>query len=153
MGKFSQKWVSRIRAYQLPGPRSLRQCPGRRLHSAPALSIERKVGQYGEYGESSPADGGEHPGKPRILGCGRIDCIPLQSEYFTIRLANSIITVNYKSNTMKTRIKEISERFKAEEKQEVAAKQRELEDASTSNHRRDFLKKSLLGGLGLGGMM
>lgn len=54
---------------------------------------------------------------------------------------------------MKSRIKEISEKFKAEEKQEAAAKQLELQDPSTTNQRRDFLKKSLLGGLGLGGMM
>ncbi|HLW30914.1 MAG TPA: hypothetical protein VKX40_01540, partial [Aequorivita sp.] len=54
---------------------------------------------------------------------------------------------------MKSTIKQLTEKFKAEEKAESAAKMVELQDPTTSNRRRDFLKKSLLGGLGLGGMM
>src|SRR5690606_29360818 len=54
---------------------------------------------------------------------------------------------------MKSTIKQITEKFKSEEKQEAIAMQAELQDPTTTNRRRDFLKKSLLGGLGLGGMM
>src|SRR5690554_2209841 len=54
---------------------------------------------------------------------------------------------------MKSTIKQLTEKFKAEEKAESAAKMVELQDPTTSNRGWDFLKKSLLGGLGLGGMM
>lgn len=54
---------------------------------------------------------------------------------------------------MKSIIHQISEKFKAEEKQEAIAREAELRNPATSNNRRDFLRKSALGGLALGGLM
>ena len=54
---------------------------------------------------------------------------------------------------MKSIIHQITEKFKAEEKQEAVARQAELQDPSTTNQRREFLKRSALGGLALGGLM
>lgn len=54
---------------------------------------------------------------------------------------------------MKSIIQQILAKNKQEEKERAAAIQAELNNPATSNPRRDFLKKSALGGLALGGMM
>jgi L-alanine-DL-glutamate epimerase-like enolase superfamily enzyme len=54
---------------------------------------------------------------------------------------------------MKSSLKQLSEKFRAEEKAELAARQAELKNPSTGDDRRNFLKKAALGGLALGGMM
>ena len=54
---------------------------------------------------------------------------------------------------MKGSLKQITERFSAQEKAEAAARQAELKNPNTGDDRRNFLKKAALGGLALGGMM
>ncbi len=54
---------------------------------------------------------------------------------------------------MKTILQEISEKTKKEERTERAAIQAEINNPSTPNDRRNFLKKAALGGIALGGLI
>ncbi|PRY16374.1 secreted protein [Pontibacter ummariensis] len=54
---------------------------------------------------------------------------------------------------MKSILQQISEKFRAQEKEDTAAIQAEISNPATSNDRRNFLKKTALGGIALGGFM
>jgi hypothetical protein len=54
---------------------------------------------------------------------------------------------------MKSIIQKIQEQNKIREKEETAAIQSEISNPKTDNNRRNFLKKSLLGGMAIGGLM
>jgi L-alanine-DL-glutamate epimerase-like enolase superfamily enzyme len=54
---------------------------------------------------------------------------------------------------MKSILQQISEKFKVQEKEDAAAIQAEIRNPATSNERRNFLKKTALGGIALGGFM
>jgi L-alanine-DL-glutamate epimerase-like enolase superfamily enzyme len=54
---------------------------------------------------------------------------------------------------MKSILKQIAEQTRAQENQDVMAAKSELANPTTSNDRRNFLKKAALGGIALGGLM
>ncbi|NQV76409.1 MAG: twin-arginine translocation signal domain-containing protein, partial [Bacteroidetes bacterium] len=54
---------------------------------------------------------------------------------------------------MKSIIKTISESNRANEKAEALAAQVEINSPQTKDNRRDFLKKTAIGGISLGGLM
>ncbi len=54
---------------------------------------------------------------------------------------------------MKSIIKQIADSNRANEKAEVAAAQAEINSPKTKDNRRDFLKKTAIGGIALGGLM
>jgi L-alanine-DL-glutamate epimerase-like enolase superfamily enzyme len=54
---------------------------------------------------------------------------------------------------VKSILHQISEKFKAQDKEAAAAVQAEIQHPATSDTRRNFLKRTALGGIGLGGFM
>jgi hypothetical protein len=54
---------------------------------------------------------------------------------------------------MKSIIQQIADKNRKMESEEAKSNQAELENPSTSNNRRNFLKKTALGGIALGGFM
>ena len=54
---------------------------------------------------------------------------------------------------MKSILHQIAEKSRLQEKAETEAVKAEIKDPSTSNDRRSFLKKAVMGGIAMGGMM
>jgi hypothetical protein len=54
---------------------------------------------------------------------------------------------------MKSILQQVAERSRLQEKAKTEAVKAEIKDPTTSNNRRSFLKKAVMGGIALGGMM
>jgi len=54
---------------------------------------------------------------------------------------------------MKSIIQQITEQYRLSENKEAAAVKAEINDPKTGNSRRNFLKKTAMGGIALGGLM